>query len=172
MKAKIVIGGTLFIIVGAIASWYFLSPMLTLQGLKSAFEKKDGVAVGEYVDFEALKSDLKSDLNLAMLSELEKDASGMAGMGAAMGMAMVNPMIDALVSPAGIEKLLKEAPDPAESALPANLPNVQKLDEDYTIERIGISKFRLVAKEAKDAGLIFERRGLGWKVVGIDLPTP
>lgn len=173
MKSKILIGGIFVAALATFLGWYFLSPLITLNGIKSALEKKNGKAVGTFVDFEALKSDLKSDLNLAIMGEMEKDSSAMAGMGAAIGMAVINPMIDAMVSPAGITKLLKESPSVNEEANSDGLPNAKQIDENYKIERVSISKFRLATKDAKGTGLVFERRGLGWKVTGIDLPpTP
>ena len=173
IKSKIIIGGGILAVISAMIGWYFLSPLFALNNIKSAVEKKDADAIASFIDFELLKSDLKADMNLAMISEMENDASGMSAAGAALGMAMINPMIDALVSPAGINKMLADAPGSSEQTPSSPIPSFKKLNEGYTIKRVNMSKFRLVPKENDGAGVIFERRGLGWKIVGIDLPpTP
>jgi hypothetical protein len=34
----------------------------------------------------------------------------------------------------------------------------------------GLNRFIVTGKDTPDSGLVFERRGLGWKLAGIDLP--
>jgi hypothetical protein len=42
---------------------------------------------------------------------------------------------------------------------------------DPEINRQGLNRFIVTGKDTPDSGLVFERRGFGWKLAGIDLPA-
>lgn len=163
----------------AAAGWTYASPWWTLRAMRDAAQARDAEALGAYVDFPALRADLKTDLSAAMMAEMARarasqtqsgapDAFG--ALGIALGFAMLDPLIEGVVSPAGLQVMF--AGDPAAataSRTPAPLGDVS-VSGDFTLERTGLSEFRVVGQGAAPAALVFRRDGLGWRLVGIDLP--
>jgi len=84
----------------------------------------------------------------------------------AVGSAMIGPMIDRLVSPAGMRAaLLAEAQAnraPAASAL--------HLPKQPVIVRRGFSELLVTSTRQPRSGLVFKRHGLSWKLSGVDFP--
>lgn len=143
--------------------WFLASPYWTLHQLREGVAGRDAARVAAFIDFPAVREDLKSDLSLAMMAHAAKDtgnAMGAAGMG--LGMMLVGGMVDQLVSPDGIRMVLA-----GETKGVLNPDDV----DDFEVVRDGISQFRLrSASEPEKAAVIFTRRGLGWVVTGVDLP--
>ena len=109
-KWKIVAVAAALIVIAAGALWYFNSPLWTLKGIKDAAQSRDAEALNAYIDYPALRQSLKTQLTARMAAEARKDQSGLGAFGMAVGSAMIGPMIDRLVSPAGMRAaLLAEA---------------------------------------------------------------
>ena len=156
------------LLLAAAATWYFASPIWTLKQMRDAAAAKDSDALSAYVDFPALREDLKADLSVHMMKEAQKEGNGMGRFGAVMAMAFAEKMIDGMVSPAGVQMMFT-AQD-KEALKGPHLP-VRADTKDIKIERLGFSKFRVKSADAKqEGGMVFERSGFGWKLTGIDLP--
>jgi hypothetical protein len=145
------------------SGWMFASPYWTLHQMRKAAVARDAAAVSAFVDFPALREDLKADFTVAMMAEAAKnDGDPMHALGVGLGTMMVGGMVEQFVSPAGVEMLLAgertEVFDP-------------KKVEDLEIVRDGLSRFRLrSASDPEKAAIIFTRRGLSWVITGVDLP--
>ena len=59
-----------------------------------------------YIDYPAVREDLKAEIMAQLISGAQKDKSGFGGLGMAIGSAMIGPMIDGMVSPAGMRAAL------------------------------------------------------------------
>jgi hypothetical protein len=79
---------------------------------------------------------------------------------------MVAPMVDRLVSPAGIRAALLAKEH--ENALPA--ASALHVPEEPVIVRRNFSEFLVTAKHQPNAGLVFRRHGLSWMLSGVKLP--
>jgi hypothetical protein len=101
-----------------------------------------------------------------MMIEAQKDKSGFGALGMAFGSAVMGPMIDGLVSPAGMRAALladrQQNTGPAASAL--------HVPEKPVIVRRSFSEFLVTTKEQPDSGLVFKRDGLSWRLSGVELP--
>lgn len=157
-------------LIGAFALWYFLSPLWTLNQIRSAAEEQNPERLSAYVDFPALREDLKAELTSSLASEMERDPDGLGGVGAALGIAIMNPMIDNLVSPVGLKAAFGRRT--AQAVPPAEEAAGEQAAEAYAIERSGFNEFRVSRASAPDTKFVFRRDGLGWKLVGMDLPPP
>ena len=159
------------IFIGAV-SWYFASPYYTLMQMRDAAKANDADALSAYIDYDALREDLKSELMAHMMAEAEKDDSGFGAIGVAFGSAMIGPMLDGMVSPAGVRAMLisKQQRETAQGAKAPAAP--VKVDEKPVIERRSFSEFAVKSKDDAQGAMIFTRRGLGWKLTGVDLPAP
>jgi Protein of unknown function (DUF2939) len=205
VSRKIIAIGVGVLALAACGGWYFGSPYYTLKSIRDAVEAKDGAAVASYVNFPELRKDLKRDLSNLIAEEAKKEP-GMAGLGAMLGGAFVDKMIDQVVTPDGVTKVFAMQMGKADTKPDADKANEtkksdeafetndegfsefvvkakpdadkakdqKKSDEDFEIVRNGFSEF-IIKNKPKDGkteqgGLVFGREGLGWKLVGVDLP--
>jgi hypothetical protein len=154
-----------FVVAIAAVVWHLTGPLWTLDQMRRAAEARDAAALASFVDFPALRDSLRSEVAAAMLAEAAAEDSEFGPLGAALGMAVLDPMIDGLVSPAGIALMFAGDDAPAATA-PVRLD-----PEDVTIEREGFSSFRVTAADDPAAGaLVFRRHGHRWRLAAVDLP--
>src|SRR5687768_5783128 len=105
MRRKSTIAGLVVLVllfVGAGAAWYFLSPAWTLRSMVAAAKANDEPTLSSYIDYPALKADLKKDLSARFDAEAKKTDDPTAKMGMAIARSMMDGVINAFVSPAGI----------------------------------------------------------------------
>lgn len=154
------------IVIASSTLWYLESPAWTLKGMKDAAQSHDTDALNAYIDYPALRESLKAELMARMMVEARKDKSGFGALGMVVGSAVVGPMIDGLVSPAGMRAALlanrQENTAPAASAL--------HVPKDPVIVRRNFSEFLVTAKGQPNSGLVFKRHGLSWMLSGVELP--
>jgi len=165
-KWRIAAFAAVLIVVASGAAWYFGSPAWTLKGMKEAAQAHDAEALNGYIDYPALRESLKAEMMARMMVEARKDKSGFGALGMAVGSAVVGPMIDGLVSPAGMRAALlanrRENGPAAASAL--------HVPEKPVIVRRNFSEFLVTTKDHSDSGLVFRRHGLSWMLSGVELP--
>jgi hypothetical protein len=163
----------LAVAVSGSVAWYFASPWYTLGAMRSAARAGDGDALAAYVDFSALRRDLKVKLRARMVAEA-KARSGLGALGMALGAAMVGPAVDEMVTPATIRAAFAARRDEAAAAgASPSTEAAQRPPRHVVIRRQGLSTFLAVSREHPDSGLVFTRHGLGWRLSGILLsPTP
>ncbi len=184
-KKKSLIAIIILALIAAIG-WYIVSPLYTLKSIRDAVEAKDAETVTSYVDFPALRKDLKKDLSDLIAQEARKQP-GAGALGGLFGGAFVDKMVDQVVTPDGISKVF--AMQVGKTGAPSKAGDAKGSGEDFEISRNGLSEFRVQKKPkdgpvvegkvnkdqtdkqpADEGGLVFQRSGLGWKLVGIDLP--
>jgi hypothetical protein len=159
------------LIIAAGVTWYLASPDWTLHQMKAAVDANDPDALNSYIDYPALREDLKAEIAGQMAAQARKDKSGFGGLGLAIGTAMIGPVVDRLATQAGMraaliakraEGQIKAAPNPASSL---------RVPDDPMIVRRGFSEFLVASKRQPTSGLVFKRHGLWWKLSGVDLPA-
>jgi Protein of unknown function (DUF2939) len=173
-KKFLAIGGITALLIGA-GGYLYAEPYLALNGIKSAVEAKNADALSAYIDYPALRGDLKSEVKAAMAAEAAANPGDpQAAMGAALGGAMVDQMIDGIVTPEGVKKMIDAAPAAGAAAAAGGKDPAAEMREsfkDMEIERIGLSEFKLRNPKKPDAAALhFKRDGLSWKLIGIDAP--
>jgi hypothetical protein len=165
-KWRIAAVAAALIVIASSALWYFESPAWTLKGMKDAAQSHDADALNAYIDYPALRESLKAELMVRMAAKARKDKSGFGALGMTIGSAMMGPMIDGLVSPAGMRAALlasrQEKMAPAASAL--------HVPQEPVIVRRNFSEFLVTAKDQPNNGLVFKRHGLSWMLSGVELP--
>lgn len=155
--------------VALIVGWWIASPWWTLRSLQTAARAGDAAGVVELVDLPALRDDLKGEVMASLAAEAQRTGDPAARVGAALGGALVGPMIDGLVTPAMLATAFAARAGTPKTA--RSVPSrVFDVGEAPTTERVGLSEFRLVPTGAAGGALVFRRRGLGWRLVGVDLP--
>ena len=154
-------------------AWYFASPGYTLSRMKAAAESNDADAMASYIDFPALREDLKADLLAQMMAEAQKDKSPFSGFAMALGPAMVSSMVDGYITPAGMKALFASKRAETRTAAKAERPaeSTFKLEDQPIIKRRGLSEFLVATRKDPNSGMVFKRDGLGWKLSGVELPA-
>jgi hypothetical protein len=138
--------------------------------MKAAADANDPDALNAYVDYPALREDLKAKIVGQMTAEAKKDKSGFGGLRLAIETAMIGPVIDGLVTPAGMRATLIAKRDQARTKAVPQAASALRVPNDPVIVRRGFSEFLVATKQQPKRGLIFKRHGLSWKLSGVDLP--
>lgn len=163
------------LIIAAGVTWYLASPGWTLHQMKAAADADDPQALDSYIDYPALREDLKAEIMGQTVAEAKKDKSGIGGLGLAIGAAVIGPVVDTVVTPAGMRAALKARRDQAQTRAPQtqappNAASALRVPDDPVIVRRGLSEFLVASKKQPKSGLVFKRHGFSWKLSGVDLP--
>jgi hypothetical protein len=157
-----------------VAATSFASPWWTLHRLQSAVARHDADAVSDQVDFPALRDSVKSQI----LTSLGRDArqtgddNPFAAIARGFATAIVNPLVDAVVSPAGIAAMVEHGK--VSIAKPAQEPAASDAEPPqrkphYALHYRDWDRFAVTADDG--GAFIFRRAGLwSWKLAGIELP--
>ena len=170
LKTRVAALAAAALIIAAGVTWYLASPGWTLHQMKAAADANDPDALNSYVDYPALREDLKAEIMGQMMAEARKDKSGFGGLGLAIGTAMIGPVIDGLVTPAGMRAALMAKRDQAQTKAALQAASALRVPDDPVIVRRGLSEFLVASKQQPKSGLVFKRHGLSWKLSGVDLP--
>lgn len=160
------------LVVAAAVGWYAASPYYTLAQMRDAAKANDADRLSAYIDYPALRANVKSEVTARIAAEAGMDKAQSGALGALFGSVVVGPLVDAIVSPAGVRAMLvarnseqgKAVGKAAAAAAPV------RLDDRPVIERRGLSEFAVRSK-GSDGAMVFTRHGLGWKLSGVDLPA-
>lgn len=177
-KGKLLLGMAAVFVVAYIAA----APYITVYQMKSAAESHDGEALSEHIDFPSVRQSLKDQMNVMFAKEMVKDKDMKDNPSAALGTAfagmVVNKMVDAYVTPAGITQMMVgENPKPAPnntSTQPAT-PSEGAARKPWANASVGyesLNKFVVKIKDEKGGEIkfVFRRRGIGWKLTQIMIP--
>ena len=170
LKTRVAALAAAALIIAAGVTWYLASPGWTLHQMKAAADANDADALNSYIDYPALREDLKAEIMGQMMAEAKKDRSGFGGLGLAIGTAVIGPVIDSLVTPAGMRAALTAKRDQAQTKAAPQAASALRVPDDPVIVRRGFSEFLVTSKRQPRSGLVFKRHGLSWKLSGVDLP--
>jgi hypothetical protein len=161
----------------AIAVTSAASPWWTLHRLQAAVARHDADAVAAQVDFPALRASVKEQAFAAMGGKAGETAGGsdggnpFAAFGRKMAMAVVDPLVDAAVSPEGVATMVEHGRigigQPAPAAGTSDTAPARDKPR-YALAYRGLNSFAVTARDG--GSFIFRRDGLWtWKLAGIDL---
>lgn len=177
-KGKVVLGVVAVLVVAYIAA----APYITVYQMKSAAENHDGEALSEHIDFPSVRQSLKDQMNIMFAKEMAQDKemkdNPFAALGAAFAGMMVNKMVDAFVTPAGITQMMAgEKPKPAlnNASTQPTTPSEGAARKPWSYATMGyesLNKFVVKVKDEKggESKFILRREGIGWKLTQIIIP--
>ena len=174
----------------------FASPWLVLRDLTLAFEDKDTRKIEKLVDFSELREDIKVTAKAAMMKSaaIELEVNPFAAMGIMMANAIVDPIIDQVISPAGLQLFFSAGEmSGGTDGIPENIDAIARdliapgngseashgVDAAQSIEvkteYLGINEFEVQVRNIdmfnESVSFYMRREGLGgWKVDGISVP--
>jgi hypothetical protein len=175
----------------AVAGYSYYSPQLHVKKLKDAAQARDTQRIRELVDFDAVRTGLKDDFKvLLMPAQRENAGEPLGSLGLFIVGAMIEPIIDAMISPAAIIAMLEqgkvrvlpadraktpERPQPPGAPSP---PRAYDPKREVIVEQgyESFSEYRIRLRPAEQApeqaiSMVLTRAGLfHWKVSRIVLP--
>jgi hypothetical protein len=178
-KLKIAIGALLALALSVGAHWYY-SPYIAMNSMVSAAKAKDADKFNEYVDYPNLRESFKGQFSAKLADVMGNQPSNrFSALGAMLGMTMINQMVDALVRPELVMKMMEEgkAQQPNKSA-----SGTQPSDESDTkapkweLERKGtdlvlVTPIQEGSNDSKPV-FVFRRAGYAnWKLTEARLPA-
>lgn len=173
---KLWIAVVLLLVIGG---WFYYTPYLTVRNLRHAAENKDSATLSRYINFPSVRESLKASFNAKMLSEMGKmkDQNPLAALGAVFAMALVGPMVDAMVTPEALAIMMKGEKPAIEKDKPAATPTSATSDPEVeTLMRYeNFDQFVVSIKKKSTSDepieLVFQREGfVSWKLTAIRLP--
>jgi hypothetical protein len=163
------------LVIAAAVGWYIASPYYTLYQMREAAAAGNGAKLSNWVDYQALKIDLKGELRRELL--LEANRRGQAdSLGVQFALALAPVGVEMLVTPEAVQAMFDARSaasttgrGPAAGGSKVGVMPVGIPKEDVIIDRIGLSEFK-VKTRGKEGAALFRRAGLGWKLAGFDVP--
>ena len=157
-----------------LGTWFYFTPHLAVSGMRSAAEAKDAAKLSDYVNFPAVKESLKASLNAKLATQVSKEQDGnpFAALGAAMAAALINPMIDALITPEGLAMMMKgDKPRPGVNTEQQHADSNAETSMSYeSFDRFVVTVKKKDATE-EPLGFVFNREGMfSWKLSALRLP--
>jgi hypothetical protein len=174
--------GSALILIWAV---YLVSPYVSLYGLAQAIAAKDVEAIERRVNFRAVRVSVAKQLIPAYLTAIGREseikgAKGQAVVG--IGASMADPLLAQYLSPAALGALLNDpglatagrtSPDRGGIAV-NSLRDAWRLFATAETRGFRVISFAVPADKPADQQFRLQMRirGLGWRLVGIDLPKP
>ncbi|MGH8854124.1 MAG: DUF2939 domain-containing protein [Telluria sp.] len=162
--------------VAVFAGISYASPYYQLSRMRAAAEARDAQTLAQYVDFPALRASVKQQVmhRLGAGGVLAEPASNpFAAFGKAMASAVIDPVVNAAVSPEGVAAML-DAGDIRLQPKHREAGSVRgEGPREHVDYALGYRSWRQVVVERTDgdgAAFILDRDGVwGWKLAGIEL---
>lgn len=161
------------LVVFAVAGWLYFTPYMALNKLQAAAEAGDTQALNEMVDFPALRTSIKGEVQSAVARGIQKDGGIFAALGSAVTGMMVDPVVNAAVTPEGIGLLMKgRSPTDDEDSKEDD----ENWREDVKIGRRYEAADRFIVQYSdRESGderisLVMRRDGLRWRLAGVRFP--
>jgi hypothetical protein len=170
----LLIGGVILAV--ACGGGLYASPYITLYQMYQAVERKDVQEVSNYVDFPALRDSVKTNLKTVVTKETAQSSNPILGLlGSVMGGVVLDPVVDNLVTPAGVAALLEGQ----QLQLGAKGSKVQfeqgTGSPDVNAEYESFNQFAVTVKPKGEAiepvTILLSRNGFSWKISGVRLPS-
>ena len=159
-----------------LAGYGATGPYRTVSAIKTAVVEQDAEALAEHVDFPVLRQNVKEQLNAFMAEKLVDELSDnpFAGVAAALGSRLIDTMVDAMVTPAGLARAM-EGRKAARSLRDAHSdPRPRRANlfrhARYTYDSWRQCSVSVPRQQGSEIRFVFRRAGLSWKLTNILLP--
>jgi Protein of unknown function (DUF2939) len=150
----------------------YYAPYLTIDNLKNATANRNTDALSDSIDFPSLRMSIKENVKAQVLKQMAgAEAPTAAKMTPAQVEKTIDPVVDKLVTPEGLERLINDKIPEAKIDLSNLDRDINKSDLTMGYESFDRFVVRITDKvdRSKNVSLILKRSGLGWKLAGIDI---
>lgn len=170
------------LLAAAAGLWFYLTPHLAAREMWSAVEARDSARLARHVDFPALKQSVKAQFSERIAPAPGSDGTGaspLRAFGSALAGALVNPLVEALLTPEGLAVVMRgNRPGTLGSGRSGKEPQVPDpgADTESAMGYEGFDRFVIRVKKKGSAdepiGFVLHREGLiRWKLAGLRLPA-
>ena len=181
MQSKLKIFVAILLAAGLIVGihWYY-SPFLAMNSMLSAAKAKDADNFNDYVDYQSLRESFKGQFSVKMAEVMDKQPSNpFSALGAMLGMTLINQMVDSLVRPELVMKMMEEGKAQQPNKSLTSKPNTDESNAKelrWEFERKGVDLVLAtpIREESKDSQPVFVFRRTGyakWKLTEVRLPA-
>ena len=150
-----------------IAGAFFASPYIVVRKAGRIAAKGDATALARYVDFPAVQASVESALTAMVLEEMEAADYTPSPLEITLMGALVRPVVETLVSPAGLSAMLKGQPPQFDDTPAVVIEGQAMLKMRYQ----GLNRFAVTLSDKADApqsiSMVFGRKGLSWQMIAI-----
>ena len=158
------------------AIYLYASPYLVLNSIKNAAQQGDADKLSGYIDFPSVKQSMKDQVKAAMVEELaaSDEQDGFEALGTMLAAAMIDPLIDGLVTPDGVALMIQgqKLDFDLNNDKPEDKPKAKNEDIDYKAGYLSFNRFKVQIIDADDPNesldVIMHRDWLSWKVTRIN----
>lgn len=155
--------------------WFYFTPHMVVNNMKSAAKAKDAAKLSEYVNYPALKENLKTNLNSELTSVAinKSKTDPFSAMGAAMATMFIDPLINTLVTPEGLSMMMNGDATQARTGNAATRPSDSDVKTSMSYESFDRFVVTATKEDAVEESidLIFIRDSMfSWKLTGVRLP--
>lgn len=158
----------------AAVAYLAAGPFLALLKLRSGVEARDAAQVAECVDFPALRSSLKQQLQAVVTQQakpaLENNPFG--ALGAVFAAKLADGLVEKLVTPEGLSKLLagQQAVAGLQGVTAPSAPTKKPLEgARFSYESLDRFAVSVPTDGGEETKFILTRSGLEWKLSGLEL---
>lgn len=156
------------------AIYLYVSPYIILNNIKKAAEQGDADKLSGYIDFPSVKQSMKDQVKAFMIEEIaaSEQEDGFEALGTMLATAMVDPIIDGVVTPDGVALMLQgQELDIGLNKKSESKPEPKDRDIDYKTSYLSFNRFKVQINDEDDAeksiDVIMHRYWFSWKVTRI-----
>lgn len=154
-------------VVVVLLTYVALGPFIAIHEIKAGIESQDSEKLGEYVDFPALRENLKQQFDAYLIQSNAPDQSNPFGaLAAVIGQEVVGHMIDSAVTPAGLATISTGG-----KAQPSGGPRLEPFyNAHYRYE--STSRFSALIRDdtGGETRFVFRRYWISWKLSNVIIP--
>ena len=100
--------GVIIALVVVIGGYFYASPYLVLNNIKSAVEVGDSEKLSAYIDYPSVRQGLKDQFKAKILNDVATDKTNeWQALGAKFASTMIDKVVDTMVTPEGVTLLLQ-----------------------------------------------------------------
>jgi hypothetical protein len=183
MAIKKVSGALVVAAIFAASYWYF-SPYVSINQMRSAAQSGDAESFNAHVDYPKLRTNVKDQFSkmasdIASSSSAESDSAKSTGaaIGSMIGMTLADRMVDGLLRPEFVMKAMQDGKWGKRVPAKPGAASSESTEPKWTSERQGMNKFIVhlygseFAMGPKETGFVFERSGFAhWMLTDVRLP--
>ncbi len=171
-KTGIIIGAVGTGVAAIVGGGVYLSPYLTLNNMKTATANRDADALAGEIDFPSLRTSIKEGVKAQVMKQIALAGEGTKPeVGTEMVAKMVDPAVDKIVTPEGLDQLMQDQIPGAKIDIADLEKNIADSEIKMGYESLDRFVVQIVDKvdREKAVSLILTRAGLSWKLSGVDI---
>jgi hypothetical protein len=170
------------VLIAAVGGYVAAGPFITLHGMKVAIKSHDSERLSGYIDFPMLRSNLKEQLNAAVMKESTSQMrdNPFAILGMAVASKLAESLVETAVTPSGLANLMqgrKPASAPI-AATPASANSLSTTPESvepfrnarYTFDNTERFSAWVKNENGEEIRFVLSRIGFSWKLTNIVIP--